>query len=92
MQTNDRPLLEYKLNRLQIGVVYHVGLKTNLNRSSWKVYSKKDIIKLIKIFDIHQLNINTSKQIKYLSWKEAFLINISKRNKKKKMLLKICLI
>ena len=72
LHINDRPLLEYIHKRLQIGVVYPVNLKENLVRSSWEVYSKNDILKLIKIFDLHQLN--TSKQLDYLAWKEAFLI------------------
>nr|YP_010470487.1 LAGLIDADG endonuclease [Inonotus hispidus]UVF37975.1 LAGLIDADG endonuclease [Inonotus hispidus] len=67
LHINDRPLLEYIQNRLQIGVVYPVNLKENLVRSSWEVFSKEDIFKLIKIFDLHQLN--TSKQLDSLAWK-----------------------
>lgn len=81
LHINDRPLLEYIQNRLQIGVVYPVNLTEKLVRSSWEVYSKEDILKLIKIFDLYQLN--TSKQLDYLAWKEAFLIYTGDNSLKK---------
>lgn len=81
LHINDRPLLEYIQNRLQIGVIYPVKLKENLVRSSWEVYSKNDLFKIIKIFDLHQLN--TSKKLDYLAWKEAFLIYTENNSVKK---------
>lgn len=39
---------------------------------TWKIQRKEDIIKIINIFDNYPLN--TSKQLNFLDWKEAFYL------------------
>ena len=68
-------MLEYIQNRLQIGKVYPLNLNSQTDHVRWVVMSKKDIYKLIKIFDINPLN--TTKYLDYINWKEAFLLYFS---------------
>ena len=72
LHCDDRPLLEYIQNRLQIGKVYPLDLNSQTDHARWVVTSKKDLSKLIKIFDLNPLN--TTKYLDYINWKEAFLL------------------
>ena len=72
LHCDDRPLLEYLQNRLQIGKVYPLDLKSQTDHARWVVVSKKDLSKLILIFDINPLN--TTKYLDYTNWREAFLL------------------
>lgn len=68
-------MLEYIQNRLQIGKVYPLNLNSQTDHARWVVVSKKDLYKLIQIFDINPLN--TTKYLDYINWKEAFLLYFS---------------
>ena len=75
LHCDDRPLLEYIQNRLQIGKVYPLNLNSHTDHARWVLMSKKDLYKLIKICDINPLN--TTKYLDYINWKEAFLLYFS---------------
>ena len=72
LHCDDRPLLEYIQNRLQIGKVYPLNQNSQTDYAKWVVVSKKDLSKLIQIFEINPLN--TTKYLDYINWKEAFLL------------------
>ena len=55
LHCDDRPLLEYLGNRLLIGKVYTLDLKSKTDQARWVVVSQKDLSKLIRIFDINPL-------------------------------------
>ena len=75
LHCDDRPLLEYIQNRLQIGKVYPLNQNSQTDYAKWVVVSKKDLSKLIQIFEINPLN--TTKYLDYINWKEAFLLYFS---------------
>ena len=72
LHCDDRPILEYLKNRLQIGQVYPLKPDTNVVEARWVITNKVDILKLIEIFN--KKNFNTTKHLDYLAWREAFLL------------------
>lgn len=77
MHINDRPLLIYIRNRLDIGNIYpksieNISPETDKLASSWEVTSSGELLKIINILDSHPLN--TTKQIDYLAWREAYFL------------------
>lgn len=79
LHIDDRDVLEYICNRLQIG---KIGIYEESNVAKWVVSNKSDILKLIEILDMRSLN--TSKYYDYFNWKEAF--NLREEAKKSKNL------
>lgn len=72
LHRDDRPLLEYLKTRLKIGNVYPID-NSNLNISStWEVFKKDDLLKLIEILDKQPLN--TTKYLDYILWRKAFFM------------------
>lgn len=67
LHIDDLHVLNYIHNKLGIGSVY--AYKTNCY---FNVTKKKDILKLISIFDIYTLN--SSKRLDYLDFKKAFYL------------------
>lgn len=70
LHKNDRPLLEYLSTKINIGKVYPKDIDSKNISSTWEVINKADILKPIRIFDIHPLN--TTKYLDYLLWRKAF--------------------
>ena len=75
LHRDDRPVLEYLRNRLQIGKIYPLDPNSNVDYACRVVTRKADILKLIVIFNLN--NFNTTKHLDYLAWREAFLLYIS---------------
>jgi hypothetical protein len=77
MHLNDRPLLVYIRNRLGIGKIFPLNTE-NITPGRDKlvatreVYSFEELLKIINIFDNHPLN--TTKQLDYLVWREAYFL------------------
>jgi hypothetical protein len=71
LHKDDLAVLEYLKYRLQIGEIYPSKI-TDHNSVTWKIQRKEDVIKIINIFDNYPLN--TSKQLNFLDWREAFYL------------------
>ncbi len=77
LHRDDRPLLEYLKTRIKIGKVYPKDILDKNISSTWEVFRKNDLLKLIKIFDKHPLN--TSKYLDYILWRKAFLMYLESK-------------
>lgn len=66
LHSDDRAILDYICNRLQIG---QTGVYDSGAVARWSVSDFKGLSKLIGIIDLRSLN--TSKYLDYLKWKEA---------------------
>jgi hypothetical protein len=71
LHKDDLAVLEYLKYRLKIGEIYPSKI-TDHNSVTWKIQRKEDVIKIINIFDNYPLN--TSKQLNFLDWREAFYL------------------
>jgi len=70
MHINDRPLLVYIRNRLGLGQIFTISIKSILPEkdqltSVGEIYSFDDVLKIINIFEKYTLN--TTKQLDYLA-------------------------
>lgn len=61
--------MEYLKNILKIVGIYPSKITDHIS-VTWKIQRKEDVIKIINIFDNYPLN--TSKQLNFLDWREAF--------------------
>lgn len=57
-------MLEYLKTRINIGKVYPLDSTDKNVSSTWEVFKKEDLLKLIEIFDKHPLN--TTKYLDYI--------------------------
>jgi hypothetical protein len=83
LHIKDSIVLNYISKRLKIGKIY---FSSNRNSVVWEVFAKEDIIKIIKIFEDYPLN--TTKQLDFIAFKEAFYMYINKINLSKILVIK----
>lgn len=83
MHIKDSIVLSYISKHLKIRKIH---LSSNRNSVVWEVFAKEDVIKIIKIFEDYPLN--TTKQLDFIAFKEAFYMYINKINLSKILVIK----
>jgi len=88
LHIDDRSSLEYLKTRINIGNVYPIDISDKSTSSTWEVFKKDDLLKLIEIFDKQPLN--TTKYLDYILWPKAFCLYLEMQtvSKDKKTIIK----
>jgi len=72
LHIDDLPVLEYIKNQLNMG---KISINSTRAKVTYNVIAKKDIAKIIVIFS--EYNLNSTKHLNFLAFKEAFALYIS---------------
>lgn len=72
LHIDDLPVLEYIKNQLNMG---KISINSTRAKVTYNVIAKKDIAKIIVIFN--EYNLNSTKHLNFLAFKEAFALYIS---------------
>ena len=72
LHIDDLPVLEYIKNQLNMG---KISINSTRAKVTYNVIAKKDIAKIIVIFN--EYNLNSTKHLNFLAFKEGFALYIS---------------